>query len=221
MSTPASQNENGIAITCPTCGAYAQHRWGEMAFYIAGEDDAETVEDWAVGICVACESPSFWKDERLFYPSSANAPLPHADLPTSIKDDYVEARDIASRSPRAAAALLRLCIQKLCMELGKPGKNLDDDIASLVADGLDTRVQKSLDVVRVIGNSAIHPARIDAGDLVQHTSTLFRLVNEIAEEMIGKPKRLDELYESLPEAQHEHIDFRNRKALEKAVKTDS
>ena len=44
------------------------------------------------------------------------------------------------------------------------GKNIDDDIGALVKRGLDARIQKALDVVRVVGNNAVHPGQIDLRD---------------------------------------------------------
>jgi hypothetical protein len=113
-------------------------------------------------------------------------------------------------SPRGAAALLRLCIQKLCDALGQEGKKLDDAIASLVKDGLDPRVQKALDTVRVIGNNAVHPGSIDLRDDVATATTLFSLVNLIAEKMITVPKHVDEVYESLPQSAKNRITKRDR-----------
>jgi hypothetical protein len=56
----------------------------------------------------------------MIYPSEGIAPLPHPDLPDDdhhhddqIKDDYLEARAIVSQSPRGAAELLRLTVEKL------------------------------------------------------------------------------------------------------------
>jgi hypothetical protein len=63
-------------------------------------------------------------------------------------------------SPRGAAVLLRLAIHKLCKHLGESGENLYDDIASLVEKGLSPTIQKYLDVVRVIGNEAVHHGNI-------------------------------------------------------------
>jgi len=141
----------------------------------------------------------------MIYPSGGTAPLPNPDLPDDIKVDYEEARSIVSLSARGAAALLRLAIQKLCKCLGEKGENLNTDIAGLIKKGLPSKVQKALDIVRVIGNNAVHPGQIDLKDDSQAAGNLFELVNLIAEVMITQPKHVDELYEGLPEDQREAI----------------
>ena len=100
----------------------------------------------------------------MFVPVSGQSPLPNVEMPRNVREYYTEAAEIISRSPRAAAALLRLAIQVLCKELGENGNNINDDIASLVAKGLPAVVQQSLDVVRVTGNEAVHPGQIDTCD---------------------------------------------------------
>lgn len=62
-----------------------------------------------------------------------------------------------------------------------------------------------LDTVRVIGNHAVHPGKINLDDQPQTAETLFRSVNIIAEKMIAEPKEIDALYESLPEKDKEQI----------------
>lgn len=116
---------------------------------------------------------------------------------------------ILDLSPRGAAALLRLGIQKLCQHLGETGENLYHDIAALVKKGLDVRVQRALDVVRVIGNNAVHPGHIDLRDDRATAEKLFGLVNLIAERMISQPKHVQELYESLPEGARKAIEKRD------------
>jgi hypothetical protein len=137
------------AFNCPICGAYANHIWGSGASLIRSYSHVPNVQ---FSFCTHCNQYSIWLGGRLIYPDSSQAPMPNSDLPDDIKSDYEEARNILNRSPRGAAALLRLCIQKLCAFLGEPGKNINDDIASLVKKGLNHRIQKGLDIVRVIGN---------------------------------------------------------------------
>ena len=116
---------------------------------------------------------------------------------------------IVDISPRGSAALLRLCIQKLCKHLGKTGDNLNADIANLVKDGLDARIQKALDIVRVVGNNAVHPGQIDLTDDKDIASKLFRLINMIADSMITQPKHVDEFYDLLPESSKTQIKKRD------------
>lgn len=145
----------------------------------------------------------------MIFPDSSLAPLPNPDLPVDIIADFEEARCIVQRSPRGAAALFRLCIQKLCVHLGETGKNINADIASLVKKGLNPKIQKSLDIVRVIGNESVHPGKIDLRDQPQTAVQLATLINVIADAMITQPKLVDELYAKLPEAKREEINKRD------------
>jgi hypothetical protein len=55
-------------------------------------------------------------------PDTGTAPQPNTDLPESMKRIYTEAASISNKSPRGAAALLRLAVQVLCKELGEKEK---------------------------------------------------------------------------------------------------
>ncbi len=160
-------------------------------------------------MCDRCGELALWRSDRLVNPDTSTAPSPNSDLPADISADYEEARSILSRSPRGAAALLRLCIQKLCVHLKEPGKHLDTDIAALVKKGLPPGVQRSLDAVRVIGNNAVHPGKIDLKDNQPIATALFRLVNLIAEKMISDPKEIDAIYDIVPESAREAIEKRD------------
>jgi hypothetical protein len=150
-----------------------------------------------------------WFDKVMVFPSVATAPMAHAEMPENVRADYDEARGIAHRSPRGAAALLRLAIQKLCTDLGQPGENINDDIAALVKEGLSSKLQKALDSVRVIGNEAVHPGVLDVRDDPDLVQRLFELVNLIVDLMIAQPKRIDEVYLKLPAAKREAIEKRD------------
>jgi hypothetical protein len=94
---------------------------------------------------------------------------------------------------------MRLVIQKLMPELGEKGKNINDDIASLVAKGLPIEVQQALDFCRVIGNNGVHPGEIDLNDTPEVAHSLFSMVNFIVEDRISRPKKVADLYSKLPE----------------------
>jgi hypothetical protein len=145
------------------------------------------------------------------FPDRSEASPANPDLPPDIRRDYGEAGSILHRSPRGAAALLRLCIQKLCRHLGQNGRTIDDDIGSIVENGLDSRVQKALDIVRVIGNSPVHPGKMDISDNAQTATHLFGLVNLIAD-AISQPKHVDDLFDKLPESAKQAIAKRDAKA---------
>lgn len=159
--------------------------------------------------CFNCDQIAVWVKSALVFPTRGDAPLPNPDLPDDVRLDFDEAGRIFQISPRGAAALLRLAIQKLCKELGEQGKNIDNDIAALVSKGLDVRIQRSLDIVRVIGNEAVHPGQVDLRDDIGTAEQLFTLVNIIADAMITQPKQIKEMYAGLPESKRKAIERRD------------
>lgn len=175
------------------------------------------VSNLNISECYECHKLSIWLHDRLLSPNTKTGIEPNVDLDDDIKKDFNEAREIIDLSPRGAAALLRLSVQKLCKQLGESGKNIDDDIGSLVGKGLSPVIQKSLDVVRVIGNEAVHPGTLDLRDDRDTAVHLLKLINSIADQMISHPKQVDALYEMLPESKREGIQTRNNKALAKTI----
>ena len=162
--------------------------------------------------CYACNDIAIWIYDRMVYPVRGEAPLPNPDLPDDIRADYDEASTILELSPRGAAALLRLGIQKLCAHLlGEGGRSVDADIAALVKRELDARVQQALDVVRVVGNNAVHRGQIDLRDDRATAEKLFGLVNLIAEIEITQRKHIAEMYAALPEGALKAIEKRDGK----------
>ena len=195
---------------CPHCGVYAHQAWVVTYRGVPGEvHGMEQVEGLTFSICWKCEGYSLWLNQKMIYPEASNAPLPSENLPADVEKDFGEARNVVNASPRSAAALLRLALQKLMIELGEKGKNLDDDIGNLVKKGLPEKIQKALDVVRVIGNNAVHPGQIDLRDDAETAIVLFELLNMIVESQIAQPKRVDEIFGRLPEGAKKHIKKRD------------
>jgi len=199
------------AFTCPHCGAYAQQHWWYNTLNMGdGRYRGESDNPLAVSQCQHCEGKCIWHQKEMILPSRGSAPTPNSDLPEDIKNIYEEAAAISGISPRGAAALLRLAIQKLCKELGGSGNNINDDIKGLVQKGLPVTIQQALDIVRVIGNEAVHPGQIDTDD-PDVVSQLFNLVNLISEYMISMPKKVADSFASLPVAAKEAIKKRDAK----------
>jgi len=163
-----------------------------------------------VSLCYSCDQCAVWVADALIYPSRPFSVEPNEDMPPEIRADFVEAAAIVDQSPRGAAALLRLCIQKLMAHLDLKGKDIDADIGALVKNGLDRRLQRALDIVRVIGNNSVHPGQIDLRDDKATAIKLFNLVNLIVEATIATPKHIESMYEGLPEGAREAIEKRDK-----------
>lgn len=162
-----------------------------------------------VSECYNCSKLAIWLGDGMLYPRPSSAPPANADLPDDVAAEYYEAGQIVDASPRGAAALLRLAIQKLCKHLNEPGININVDIASLVKKGLDPRVQKMLDTVRITGNNAVHPGEIDLRDDVELATKLFGFLNIVADIMISQPKAIDAVYGTLPKGALKQIEKRD------------
>lgn len=197
------------AFNCPHCNAYAHMNWFPLQYLQYRTGGLEPSGTYAAS-CSHCNRLSFWletassidgkgDDGKMLYPSIKPAPLAHPDMPAEIRADYDEARNIAQDSPRGAAALLRLCVQKLCMHLGEPGNHVNDDIGSLVKKGLPPEIQQALDIVRVVGNNAVHPGELSSDDVQEVATMLFELVNHIVEDRVSRPKKLSSMFASLPQ----------------------
>lgn len=120
-------------------------------------------------------------------------------MPENVKKDFDEARLIVGASPRGAAALLRLAIQKLMPHLGATSGNLNADIKMLVQTGLPVLIQQALDVVRVTGNNAVHPGEIVFDDTNDIANALFELTNLIVDNRIAEPARIAKVFGNLPQ----------------------
>ncbi|WP_185735992.1 DUF4145 domain-containing protein [Burkholderia cepacia] len=169
-------------------------------------------------LCDHCQQSSLWLAEkisvdvaagRMIHPPLLLAPAAHPDMPEAVKADYEEARAIAQASPRGASALLRVCIEKLCTELKAEGKTINDQIGFLVAHGMPVQIQRALDGVRVIGNNAVHPGKMEPEDVADVSLTLFKLVNLIVENRITQPRMVDEVYAGLPAGALDGIEKRD------------
>lgn len=194
--TPPSHGEG--RFNCPHCLAFAEQLWSDT-LHNPFDDGYSRLERVETTVCRHCDGFAIWLDDQMIYPRAVAVSPPNPDLQEDIQNDYNEAARILDESPRGSAALVRLCLQKLCVQLGEPGKNINSDIGSLVGKGLPQTVQQALDVVRVVGNNAVHPGQIDLRDDRDTAARLFELVNLITNIMITQPKEVAAFYQSLPQ----------------------
>ncbi|WP_367256994.1 DUF4145 domain-containing protein [Pseudomonas sp. stari2] len=215
------------SYNCPHCHAFAGMSWEMLT--TAG---FTTPTGFISAQCHSCRKRNIWrssvidKDSSLtlsnilradmVYPLSVSAAPAHPQMPELIRDDFEEARQIASISPRSAAALLRLCLEKLCQHLTGTTNKIDTQIADLVEKGLPRKIQQALDTVRVIGNEAVHPGTLDLRDSEKFVYPLFQLINLIIEDQIASPSAINDLFDLLPEEKRKGIEQRDarRKAAE-------
>jgi len=227
------------SFVCPHCDAFAAQIWSQAVGLdyngpppatnalkkkspvrlgnFVHEASGFTLSQVDFARCHHCDFVSIWAGGQMVYPPTGGiAVKPNPDLNVDIQQDFEEARQIVLKSPRGAAALLRLAVQKLCKQLGEAGKNIDQDIGNLVGKGLDPLLQMSLDAVRVIGNEQVHPGELDLRDDLDTAVYLFELVNSIADQMLTRPKAIKATYAKLPQSKRDAIDARNAAAIDKA-----
>lgn len=203
--------DNGF--NCPHCKAFAEQIWylGHWFFPLADRTgDNKAFPGLTVAHCRKCLAFSIWVSETMVYPRETTAPKAHKQMPEAVRTDYLEASEIVSVSPRAAAALLRLATERLATELEPDGHDLNAKIGNLVKLGLPAMIQKALDVLRVTGNETVHPGQIDLNDTPDVAQKLFVLLNRIVENQIAGPAEVEELYESLPEEKRKAIERRDQ-----------
>lgn len=222
MTTFTNPSFGAKSFTCPNCGVTSPQFWSNRlsVLYKSTEPDGRILDrsyvqaNFSICKCGHCEDVSVWKGDAMIYPLVGTVPNPNDDLPSDVKGDYLEARNIVNLSPRGAAALLRLALQKLCVHLGEKGKNINEDIKNLVQKGLPETMQQALDSVRVIGNNAVHPGQIDIIDNVDTAYKIFGFINIICEMLISQPKKIKEFYEmNIPEHLRLEIASRDKKKV--------
>lgn len=201
---------NAPEFHCPHCGVYAEQSWSPAgrSVYAAW---VEAGPGCAFSFCTRCKQCAYWIGTALIHPTSSSVPDAHQAMPQDCKADYDEARMIVAQSPKAAAALIRLALQKLMVHLGEKGKNLNDDIGNLVAKGLDVHVQQALDYCRVVGNNGVHPGAIVLDDSPEIAHLLFEMINLIVEDRIDRPARVQQAYMKLPQGARDAIEQRKPK----------
>jgi hypothetical protein len=204
------------AFICPHCNIHATQDWYDIQYNIGDVggyqmSQLSNITDARLSRCRKCEQSCIWINGEIVFPRQSRAPQPHEDMPEEIKQDYEEARMVVDESPRAAAALLRVCIEKLLRQLtGKESDSPYSMIGDLVEEGrIDKRVQKAFDSIRVFGNESLHAGEIDMQDDSESAERLFKLMNTIVQMTITKDRLIDETFDELPDSKKRSVEQRD------------
>jgi len=203
---PPSFRGNAFNCPYPECQVYGYQDWQTILFcgQEKGDEFSYPGRGYDVSLCPSCQKHAFWYEETLIFPIEGALEIPNVneDMPESAMIDYLEAGTIANKSPRSAAALLRLAIEKICTENRGKKESLNTAIGALFSEGVISRsVKESLDLLRLTGNDAVHVSRIDTDRDVNHVILLFELVNEVVEDLYTRPRLKKELFEKFPQTQ--------------------
>ena len=140
-----------FTYTCPHCNTISQVEKDTHHF----QSDLYSTKGMGMGIrnqltihrCQCCGKKIIWIDNAYIYPEIV-AEDANADMPESVKQLYNEAGLIYNKSPRAACALLRLAIDKLCNELGETDRDINKNIGALVKKGcLNPMLMRLLNII--------------------------------------------------------------------------
>lgn len=204
-----SPKHGASAFECPYCGVYAVQSWAEVKGW--GATNKALFWKWSWSECCHCHHAALWThDKRLIWPESAKlGPKPNGDMPEPVRAIYEEAQAVLSVSPRSAAALLRLALQTLIDTLEPGSKSINEKIRRLVARGLEPTARKAMDVLRIVGNNAVHPGEILLDDDSETVPALFALLNLVVHHVLSRPRQVDSLFDSLPESAKSAIERRD------------
>jgi hypothetical protein len=101
-------------------------------------------------------------------------------------EDFEEAAAILNKFPRGAAALTRICIQKMMPLVKGNAENLDENFSSLVRKGLKVEIQQAMDVLQLVRKSPLQPSEVDLKEENETAKTLLNSLKVILERRMLK-----------------------------------
>ena len=155
-----------------------------------------------VSRCYNCKGFTVWVRDRLVFPVRGDEPPDVVEVDfeevaedvqetaedEEVSEDFEEAAAILNKFPRGAAALTRVCIQNMMPLLEQTGKNLDENISSLVRKGLEVEIQQVMDVLQVVRKSPLQTTDFDLKEENETAKQFFNSLERILERrMLKKP----------------------------------
>ncbi|MCY1708405.1 DUF4145 domain-containing protein [Pannonibacter sp. SL95] len=194
----------------------AKSQWIDRPIHLFKSDsplgDGRSVKHLSFSNCEHCGSVAVWYKNSIIFPKYSEI-QPHPDMPNDVKVTFLEAVSVLKTSPRASSALARLGLEQLCIALGFKQSRLDEKIKALVKSGISTDTQQMLDYIRLAGNDAVHPERINSEDTIENSEILLHFINRICQRLITEPRAADDLYQKISD--------RSKAAIEKRDSAES
>ncbi len=215
------------SFKCPHCGAFSYMKWDNLSLFIYDDQGAEhnVLTRVHQANCASCNKDSIWYNHRevtswigmtgiprpsndselsRLFPineiTNQNIPEYSPDMPENVKVLYKEAALIYELSPRSAAALIRLALEKLCEYLDVKKKNIKESIETLAQQQkIPISIAKAADNIRLIGSANVHAGIICDEVLEDINPAIFTYINLIVDFAITKPKEIDEINSLFPE----------------------
>ena len=148
--------------------------------------------EYQIAVCRGCGKVVLFERGKLVFPTGGGLPAAEC-MPKDAKEVFKEAQSIINLSPRAACAMLRICVERMVNASGAKGGNLDDKINSL---GLPATMARLAHACRLVGNDAVHNSVIDfsvgSDEALAVSGALSRFANRLAEELFGMAAEADE-----------------------------
>ena len=202
-----------LTFICPYCNDRTQQVWQDWKYRNSNGITLTNNLHLKTAECIICLRYSIWCGPEMIYPLASLAPPPDNNMPEPVRELYEEASLVSIHSSRAAAALLRVALEKLTEHLGETDGNLNTRIGKLRQKGLPDSVIKSLDIVRITANSGgAHAGIIDltGADGTDIVNRLFKLVNFIIQMTINVPNEVNEMFGDLPEVKRKGAEARDK-----------
>ena len=134
--------------------------------------------------CHSCNGFSLWVGGLLVFPTRIDK------TPELVEEDLEEAAAILNKFPRGAAALMRVCIQKLVPLLEDNGKEFNQRVSSLVRKGLEMEMQQAEEVLQVLRGDS---AQLNSLESQADRETALRLLDSLKAVLERRmPKTQDE-----------------------------
>lgn len=205
---------NVDSFVCPHCGIHSQHTTVPVIESIhpdqtrselyhshkctefVGADTFVERYDYSklmIKKCMCCNGFTFFVNKKLVWPDPATV-KPSEYMPMTMLEPYNEAQSIASRSPSAAAGLLRLALERFCEYRNIKGGNLASRIDAL---GLPKQLAEAAHACRHLGNDGVHEGFIyyDKEATFEIVNQMSRLLNLIVDQTIGLEEQTKSLIE--------------------------